>query len=405
MKKRMKKSVQNFVATGVIGATALVGSLLGAGVAQAADPLGTVNSFTPEVGATLAGELISWQGEVLANRNLNGFTAFSASGASQSSPIPAGAPVKTMAIWNNFLIWIDNANNVKNSNPGGTVTSMGAVAATSDSLLAVGPQLWITRSGGIDRFSPTGSSLGGASTITLSAGSTSQMAIGPDGNVWVVEKTGGVDTLTRWSTAGAPVGSTFNFTNSAADPIDIAAGPDTAMWVIHSGTNAIGRFDINLNYSEFALPGGAVPRSLVSSPDGGVWVTENGLNNVSRLSFAAGQFTRTAYTAPSAFGLRSLIVGPDANIWSVGTNANKVARFGTVLPTTTSTTTTTVAVTTVATTTPTTVATTVATVPTTLATVPTTLAKKRVCVKSKKTYVTVKGKRVLKTTCTKYALK
>jgi streptogramin lyase len=399
----MKKSVQKRVVIGVLGAAALVGSVLGAGAAQAADPLGTVNAYSPEGGATLAGELISWQGEVLANRNLNGFTAFNVSGAAQASPIPAGAPIKTMAIWNNFLIWIDNANNVKNSNAGGTVTGMGAVAATSDSLLAVGPQLWITRSGGIDRYAPSGSALGGASSITLSAASTSRMAIGPDGNVWVVEKTGGVDTLTRWSTAGAPVGSTYNFTNSSADPTDIVAGPDNAMWVIQSGTNSIGRFDSNLGYSEYVLPGGAAPRSLVSSSDGGVWVSENGLNNVSRLSFAAGQFTRAAYAAPSAFGLRSVIVGPDANVWSVGTNANKVARFGTVLPTTT--TTTTVAATTVATTTPTTVATTVATVPTTVATVPTTLAKKRVCIKSKKTYVTVKGKRVLKVTCTKYALR
>lgn len=369
------------------------------GVAQAAEPTGTVATFVPDAGAILAGKLVSWQGEVLANRNLNGFTSFSTSGVSSSSPINAGAPVKTMALFNGLLAWVDTANNVKTSNPGGTVTNLGAVAATANSLLGVGTQLWVARTGGIDRYSP-GASLGGASPITLTGGAAVELALGPDGNVWVVEKNGGVDILTKWSPLGAPVGSAFNFSNSAADPIAITAGPDNAMWVILSGTNSIARFDAGGTYSEFPLPAGTIPSALAPGTDG-VWLIENGSNNVSKLTFGGGAFTRTAFAAPSTFGLKGIVIGPDANVWSVGTNVNRIGRFGTVSPTTTTTTTTIAAATT---TTTTTLALTPTLPPTTAKplTQPVTTAKKKVCTKYVKKRVKVKGKFVTQKVCSKY---
>ncbi len=386
-------------------ATALAITALTVGTAQAADPVNSINSYTADPGATLAGKLISWQGEILANRNLNGFTAFSAAGVATPSPINAGAPVKTMGLFNGLLAWVDTANNVKTSNPGGTVVNLGPVSATANSLLGVGTQLWVARAGGIDRYAPS-SSLGGASTITLSAGAAVELAIGADGNVWVVEKNAGVDMLTRWSPIGAPVSTAFNFANSGADPAALALGPDNAMWVVLAGTNSVARFDANGSYAEFALPGGAVPGAIAAGSDG-MWLIENGLNNVSKLTFSGGAFTRTAYAAPSAFGLRGIAIGPDANVWTVGTNVNRMGRFGTLSPTTTTTTSTTIAATTTTTT---------STLPPAPTLPPTTAkpltqpvttkaaAKKRVCTKYVKRRVKVKGKFVTQSVCTRYKL-
>ncbi len=375
--------------------------------AGAADAVGSVTAFGPEAGAVLNGEIISWQGELLANRTTAGYTSFSGAGAAAGSPIAAGI-VKTSTIFNGQLTWIDTLNAVKSSNPGGLVTTLGAVPAGSDSMLAVGTQLWISRVGAVDRYSP-GATLGGATSLPLAFGATStmRMAIGPDNNVWVLEKNpaaGGVDTISRWNPQTATqVGSTINFANSAADPSAIANGPDSAVWIIEGGINAIARFDQNAIATELVLPAGASPQSVTAGPDGGVWITEAGLNNVSRLAFGAGVIKRDPYAAPSSFGLKGLTVGPDGNIWAVGTVANRVAKFGTTAPTTTTTTTTTVAAaTTTAPAATTTIApTTTTTLPLVVVITPTT-SKKRVCIKTAKKRVKVKGKFVTQTYCVKY---
>jgi hypothetical protein len=373
--------------------------------AGAADTVGTVYNYAPDGASVLAGELVSWNGEVLANRTTAGFTAFNVGGTASNSPIATGVPVKFMAVLGPNLVWVDNTGAVKSSNPGGTVTNLGTVPTTIDSMIVVGAQLWFTRPGGIDRYQPTASALGGNSPLALTTPTAvPRLALGADGNVWAVERNvTGVDVLTRWTTLGAPVGTAYNFTNSGVDPIGIAAGPDGGMWVLLGGTNSIARLDNNLSYSESALPAGASPRALVAGPDGGVWVTENGLNNVSRWTWNAGAFTRTATAAPSAFGLQKLIVGPDANIWAVGTNANRMGKFGTISPTTTTTSTSTTTTTVVAATTLPTTTTTVAP-PTTVVVAPTTkkLTTKRVCTRTARKRVKVNGKFVIRTVCTRY---
>ena len=373
--------------------------------AGAADAVGSVTAFAPEAGAVLNGEIITWQGELLANRTAAGYTSFSIAGTAAGSPIAAGI-VRTSTIFNGQLTWIDSLNAVKSSNPGGLVTTLGTVPAGSDSMLTVGTQLWISRVGAVDRYSPA-ATLGGATALPLAFGATStmRMAVGPDTNVWVLEKNpaaGGVDTISRWNPQTATqVGSTINFANSAADPSAIANGPDSAVWIIEGGINTIARFDQNAIASELVLPPGASPQSVVAGPDGAVWITETGLNNVSRLSFGAGVIKRDPYPAPSSFGLKGLTVGPDSNIWAVGTVANRVAKFGTTPPPTTTTTTTTVAAVTTTSPATTTTSTTTTTSPLVVVITPTT-AKKRVCIKTGKKRVKVKGKYVRQTYCVKY---
>jgi streptogramin lyase len=385
--------------------------------ASAADPQGLIGSFPPETGATLGSLIVSWQGEVLVNKTTAGFTAFSpSSGAASASPIGAGI-VKAVTVAGSQLVWIDNTSNVKSSNPGGTVTSLGTVAG-ADAVLAVADSLWIAKPGSITRYaaSPT---LGAGTPLaaTFNAASTLRMVVGPDGNVWVIENSAtGVDTLTRWTTAGVQVGTTFNFTNSNANPSAITSSSDGGVWVVEGGINAVVRFDSNLQRVESPLPGGANPDSIVASPDGsGVWLTENGLNNVSRLTFGANTIARTTFAAPSAFGLKGVAIGPDGNVWAVGTVANRVAKFGTIIPATT--TTTVLATTTTGAPISTVPATTVPAPTTTLApattAAPITTAAprvipapvvtvRRVCVRRRTVVVRVNGKRVRRLVCVTY---
>ncbi len=412
MNQTHSRSLRTRTVGTIAGATFLVGSLGLHSTVRAADPVGSVSSFAPEAGATLTGTLIPWQGEILAAKAApGGFSAFNVTtGAAAPSPLAPVGVAKSPVVFSGLLAWIDStANIVRTANAGGTVTALTGSVAGYDSMVAVGADLWLSKPGGIDKFTPNLSTaaLGAASPVgTFAVASVMRMAIGPDGNVWVVEKGTGVDTLNRFTPAGVLVGSPTNFASNSADPTAIVLGPDNAMWVIQSGLTSVARFETTLAKADFVLPAGSSLTSLASASDGGVWLTETASNNVARLSYANGAFTRVAYLAPSAFGLKDVAAGPDGNVWAVGTVANRVAKFGTVLPTTTIAATTTTAPTTTIAAPTTTVApaptTTIAT--TTIPAPTTTVIKGTVyrCAKSARKRVKVGKKYVFKVVCTKF---
>jgi hypothetical protein len=384
--------------------------------ANAADPTGTVTAYAPEGASVLKGDVLVWQNQLLATRNAGGFTAFDLNGTASASPIAAGV-VKAYTTFGSLLAWVEGVS-LKTSNAGGTVTGLlGApIPAASDSILAVGAELWIGRPGAIDRYTPTATAYPAAVALPGPFTGTVRMTIGPDNNIWVIDSTGAVDTLSRWTPAGVAVGAPLNFPNTSADPSAIAVGGDGAVWVIESGINSIARITTSLAISEYPLPVGSVPKSLIAGP-GGMWLAENGTNQVSLLTVPGGVFTRTPFTAPPSSGLQSMTVGPDGNVWAVGTLANKIAKFGTTAPTTTTTaapttttilSTTTVAPTTVAPTTvaPTTAAPTTA-APTTAAPPPATIVivKTRVCTKFRRVRIKVGKKVTIKSTCIRYRVR
>ncbi len=415
MKQETRKKISTRTAALVAGIALTAGVLDTA--ARAADPLGSATAFGPEAGAVLNGGLVSWQGEMLATRGgAGGFSAFTVgSGAAAASPLAPAGVAKSPATYGSLLAWIDStANLVRVANAGGSVSALTGSVVGYDSMIAVGNDLWLTKTGAVEKFTPnlTTNVLGIPTAVgTFAATSTMRMAVGPDGNVWIVEKSAGVDTLTRFSPAGAIVGSPTNFPSNSADPSAIVLGQDQGMWVIQSGLNSVARFDAALAKAELALPSGSGVSSIAAGPTG-VWITETALNNASWLTFVGGAFTRTAYPAPSSFGLKDIALGADGNMWAVGTVANKIAKFGTVAPTTTTAApTTTIAVTTTGapttTAAPTTVAPTTAVpttaVPTTLAP-PTTIIKGTVyrCTKTVRRRVKVGKKFVFRVVCTKF---
>ncbi len=152
--EKNRRRVRNLAAATCIASAFGITSLF-APPGYAADPTGLVTSFGPEAGAVLGSELITWQGEILVNKTTAGFTAFQpATGSGAPSPIATTNMVKTSTVFSGLLAWIDGiANTVRTANPGGTVTALAcAIPPTSDKLVGVGVQLWIARTGGVDRY-------------------------------------------------------------------------------------------------------------------------------------------------------------------------------------------------------------------------------------------------------------
>ena len=356
----MNRKINSIIATASLGMTAVLGlNFTLANSANAADPLG-INTAYPAEAATvlMAGEVTSWNGELLVNRTAastpaGGYTAFNpVTGAASASGIGAAVGiVKTSVVFapGSRLISIDAVGNINSVSPGGAVLLLGNIGG-ADSVVVVGNDLWISAGNSVMRFTPTVNLAGGLglgivlppAVPPFAGGSTVKMTVGPDNKVWIAEKNpAGTDSVSRWDpTTGLQVGGSLPLSSlTTGDPTAIAAGSDNAVWVLENGTSKVTRFDATtLASSNLVLSGG--PGTSIVNTLGGMWITENAANIVSRLSYSGSSFTRDAYPAPSAFGLQGLAVGPDNNIWAVGTNVNKILKVGTAVPSPTTTTTT-----------------------------------------------------------------
>ncbi len=444
MKNRTSPNLRNirrlgYAAAASLTAAALVPTTAGA---QTANPLGASIAFSAAAGVSLAppaggiSEFILWNGALLVARSLpvtGGMSAFDpATGAtSDLNTTPALGLVKSSTIFASKLTVLETPLNVKQADLGGNVTTLGAAAAGTDSILGVGTKLFATAPGVVNMYTP-GAVLGAPVALTptpaYSATAVLETTVGPDGNLWVAESNAGAapDTLTRYSPLGVFIDSKF-FANSNADPVALTSGgAEGGVWVIAGGTNSVIRFDGAANaVAETPINGGAA--GIAKGPENSVWITENSQNNVARLTFASGAITRTAFAAPASFGLRGIISDGTTSMWAIGVNGTpgKVLKINAITPpppTTTTTTTTAAPTTTIAATTtttpptvttvattaaPTTAAPTTTAAATTVPTLPPTTIKaasKRICTKFVTKFVKVGKKRVATKVCSKYKI-
>ena len=105
-------------------------------------------------------------------------------------------------------------------------------------------------------------------------GDPTDIAVGPDGNLWYVDPTANViGRITR-------DGSITEFTNGldpAAEPTAITKGPDGKLWFTEKGTGRIGRISTGGTITEFTsgLSGSDEPADIATGPDGNLWFTLN----------------------------------------------------------------------------------------------------------------------------------
>jgi virginiamycin B lyase len=152
---------------------------------------------------------------------------------------------------------------------------------------------------------------------------TSNLTVGPDGNLWFPDNSAGVGAIGRITPAGAiaefplPAGTGSSFAGS------LTVGPDGNLWfqvqqMVGPGANEIGRITPAGVITEFPSPAGAdVESNLTAGPDGNLWFylrsLGSGVNAIGQIT-PAGVITEFPLPAGAAVE-GNLTVGPDGSLW------------------------------------------------------------------------------------------
>jgi len=146
---------------------------------------------------------------------------------------------------------------------------------------------------------------------------------GPDGNVWIAQRDGGV--VGEISTSGAQF--TYVPPTPNSSPAEITAGPDGTLWFTEAAVSKIGHVGPGGSVVEFPTPTpGAFPLGIASGPYGLVVFTETLVNKIGYIS-TDGK-TSGDFTIPTAGALpTSIVQGPDKAFWFTEYGASKIGRM------------------------------------------------------------------------------
>ncbi len=174
----------------------------------------------------------------------------------------------------------------------------------------------------------------------------SNLANGPDGNIWFTENGIGVgriarvnvqmvhNTLNLGQVPGSNTIVEFQLSNSNSQPFGITAGPDNALWFTEYATNVIGRIPVNATNSasiiEYVTPSiNSAPYGITLGKDGNLWFAESGVGQIGRV-VPNGTNTNAVFAefvVPSGLVFPAfLAAGPDGNIWFTEFNGNSVGK-------------------------------------------------------------------------------
>ena len=173
--------------------------------------------------------------------------------------------------------------------------------AGTTSGLAVGPDgnIWFTEgSARIGRLSPTGA------VVQFDLPSPDRrpgfVTAGADGNLWFTESS--ADGSASWVGRATPAGVITEFpifTSSPLGPARITAGPDGNVWFVEPGSPdaplaAVGRVTPDGMITEFVTPTQqSGPFGIASASDGNVWFTEPSVRQIGRIDPRSGGCTTT----------------------------------------------------------------------------------------------------------------
>jgi virginiamycin B lyase len=163
-----------------------------------------------------------------------------------------------------------------------------------------------------------------------------QIAKGPDNNLWFTAEDGSFSTgfseIVRITTSGAmqafPTSTAAQSANRYA--YDIVSGPDGRMWFTEG--NYIGAITTTGTMTEYPIPSGRTSNFITAGPDGNLWFTENYGNAIGKIT-PAGSVSE--YTLPTLFADPWMIVGgKDGALWfteSGGTgNIGRISTSGSI---------------------------------------------------------------------------
>ncbi len=192
--------------------------------------------------------------------------------------------------------------------------------------LTVGPDgnVWLTDSRSVFRLTP-GGELTEFSMPEEKFGNHFTQAAGPivsgaDGNLWLSgyravpagNEGGSVATIDRMTPAGNV--TQFDLPGPGSFPTQLAVGPDGNVWFTEMQEDRVGRITPSGSIQMFQLPSGARPLEIVAGADGKLWVTEDKDPPVAlgRIT-ASGQYTEFPLGPEIRAG--ALATGPDGRLW------------------------------------------------------------------------------------------
>ncbi len=236
-------------------------------------------------------------------------------------------------------------NHLGTMTPSGGASDVTLAAGTRPARIISGPGgLWVTEPGAhaVVQVATSGTVLS-TTTLNDAAATPTDLTVGPDGNVWFTEThghfvgriaTGGA--VTEFAAPGVSGAGPDAVTGITGPAGGIAAGSDGALWFGES-TGKIGRITTGGAVTEFAVPSASPNITDVTlGGDGNIWFAEQGAKKIGVITPGG---TVTEWAVPNAYAPSGVTLGPDANVWFTAPASNIVGHVNgvaTPTPTTTS---------------------------------------------------------------------
>jgi streptogramin lyase len=206
----------------------------------------------------------------------------------------------------------------------GIAEFQGTPDGESPSQIAAGPDgnLWFTIGGApghIGNINPSTHAITGFLLPDNTRDFPNAIAAGPDGNVWFTQGDGLVgDEIGVINPTTGTITEVIVHSHPAAGSFGagITAGPDGNVWFTDSSTNAIGMISpITHAISEFTLPtANAGPRGITEGPDGNLWFTEYLVGQVGEINPTTHAITEFATPTTNSVPW-SIAAGANGNLW------------------------------------------------------------------------------------------
>jgi streptogramin lyase len=151
------------------------------------------------------------------------------------------------------------------------------------------------------------------------------LAVAPDGDVWYAEWGGNAIGRYRMS------GEFTEYPTSANNTVNVAVGSDGNIWFTISQygegpIGSIGRITPDGMMVEYPTPPWnalSSPHNLTLGPDGNIWFTQPNISMIGRIT-PDGSFS--GFSVPTA-GAHGIAAGPDGNIWFTGYGDGSVGKI------------------------------------------------------------------------------
>ena len=150
--------------------------------------------------------------------------------------------------------------------------------------------------------------------------SPTDVAAGPDGNLWFTNIHGTIGRITPAGTIAS-----YSIPTANSDPGGIARGTDGNLWFTEFEGDKIGRITPTGTITEYPLPAGNTePDDITAAEDGTLWFTQAGTHKIGRITPAGDVIEYPLASDSEADGIAA---GPDGNVWFTDDSNQEIGRI------------------------------------------------------------------------------